>query len=247
MPAATSLIIAGASAAASAGQAIAANKRRKEADFAAKDAAAKLRGISETDFSAGLQVPTMGYDLAQQGIQQQAATGVQALQEAGAAGVIGGMPNLQQQVNEANLQLGADLQQQEYQRDLFRAESRQAQDMRRAQRESGIAMGELEGAQLAASENRQIANNAIASGLGSLQLGYEQYMKAKPLYDTQKTAPDLSGVNRMGLPKPTVTTPKPTYAPMAGLMTPSGVAGGPRPLTAYNMKMNPDGTFSPIQ
>ena len=60
MPAATSLIIAGASAATSAGQAIAANKRRKEAEFSAKDAAAKLRGISETDYSAGLQVPTMG-------------------------------------------------------------------------------------------------------------------------------------------------------------------------------------------
>jgi ribosomal protein S11 len=81
MAATTSLIIAGASAAASAGQAIAANKRRKEADFAAKDAAAKLRGISETDYSAGLQVPTMGYDLAQEGVQQQVATGVQALQE----------------------------------------------------------------------------------------------------------------------------------------------------------------------
>lgn len=194
MPAATSLIIAGASAAASAGQAIAANKRRKEADFAAKDAAAKLRGISETDYSAGLQVPTMGYDLAQQGVQQQAATGVQALQEAGAAGVIGGMPGLQQQVNEANLQLGADLQQQEYQRDLFRAESRQAQDMRRVGREANIASQELEGAQMAASENRQIMNDAIAGGLGALQAGYGQYLEAKPLYAAKSTA----------LPTPTI-------------------------------------------
>ena len=112
MPAATSLIIAGASAAASAGQAIAANKRRKEADFAAKNAAAKLKGISETDYSAGLQVPTMGYDLAQQGVQQQVSTGIQALQDTGAAGVIGGLPTLTEQSNRANLELGADLQNQ---------------------------------------------------------------------------------------------------------------------------------------
>jgi len=195
MPAATSLIIAGASAAASAGQAIAANKRRKEADFAAKNAAAKLKGISETDYSAGLQVPTMGYDLAQQGVQQQVSTGIQALQDTGAAGVIGGLPTLTEQSNRANLELGADLQNQEYQRDLFRAESRQDQDMRRVQRETGIAASELEGAQLAASENRQIMNDAITSGIGALQAGYGQYLESKPLYAAQKQTP---------LPTPTI-------------------------------------------
>ena len=246
MAATTSLIIAGASAAASAGQAIAANKRRKEADFAAKEAAAKLRGITETDFSAGLQVPTMGYDLAQEGVQQQVATGVEALQGAGAAGVIGGLPTLTQQSNQANLELGADLQNQEYQRDLMRAQTRQQIEGRKVGREVGIATGELEGAQLAASENRQIANQAIGAGLGALQLGYGQYLEAKPLYDQQKKAPDLSGINRMGLKTTTPEAPKPTFSPAAGLMTPSGVAGGVKPLTAFNMKMNPDGTFSPI-
>ena len=186
MPAATSLIIAGASAAASAGQAIAANKRRKEAEFSAKDAAAKLRGISETDYSAGLQVPTMGYDLAQQGVQQQVATGVQALQDAGAAGVIGGIPTLTEQSNRANLELGADLQQQEYQRDMFRAQNRQAIDQRRVGREFETAMGEVEGAQMAASENRQIANQAVGDIFGAASLGYGQYLQAKPLYDAKK-------------------------------------------------------------
>lgn len=191
MAATTSLIIAGASAAASAGQAIAANKRRKEADFAAKDAAAKLRGISETDYSAGLQVPTMGYDLAQQGVQQQVATGVQALQDAGAAGVIGGLPTLTQQSNQANLELGADLQQQEYNRDLMRAQTRQGIDQRRVGRETDIATGELEGAQMAASENRQIVNQSIGAGLGALQAGYGQYLEGKPLYNQATTRPTI--------------------------------------------------------
>jgi hypothetical protein len=227
MPAATSLIIAGASAAASAGQAIAANKRRKEADFAAKDAASRLKGISETDFSAGLQVPTMGYDLAQQGIQQQAATGVQALQEAGAAGVIGGMPNLQQQANEANLQLGADLQQQEYQRDLFRAQNQQAIDQRRVAREADIASQEVAGAQMAASENRQIVNDAISGGLGALQLGYSQYLQAKPLYDAKKT----------GLPSVTIQQAKSPFQASSSIL--QKTAETIVPTTQYGPMMNP--------
>jgi hypothetical protein len=129
----------------------------------------------------------MGYDLAQEGVQQQVATGVQALQDAGAAGVIGGLPTLTQQSNQANLELGADLQQQEYQRDLMRAQTRQQIEGRKIGREVGIATGELEGAQLAASENRQIANQAIGAGLGALQLGYGQYLEGKPLYDASKS------------------------------------------------------------
>lgn len=212
MAATTSLIIAGASAAASAGQAIAANKRRKEADFAAKNAAAKMRGITETDYSAGLQVPTMGYDLAQEGVQQQVATGIQALQDAGAAGVIGGLPTLTQQSNQANLELGADLQQQEYQRDLMRANTRQQIEGRKNEREYDIASGELMGAQAASSENRQIANQAIMSGLGAIQEGYNQYLEGKPLYKTNEALARVDSISRPSLVKPTVNsvvTPSP--------------------------------------
>jgi len=249
MPAATSLIIAGASAAASAGQAIAANKRRKEAEFSAKDAAAKLRGISETDYSAGLQVPTMGYDLAQQGVQQQVATGVQALQDAGAAGVIGGIPTLTEQSNRANLELGADLQQQEYQRDMFRTQNRQAIDQRRALREADIAMGEVEGAQMAASENRQIANQAVGDIFGAASLGYGQYLEAKPLYAAkgsslakptvqQAVAPFQAGSNALKT-QPVVT---PEYGPM---MNPSLAPAGTRQFgnSSYAPGYTPYGYF----
>lgn len=247
MAATTSLIIAGASAAATAGQAVAANKRRKADEQAAKSAAARLKGISETDYMAGLQVPTMGYNLAQEGVQRQVATGVQALKDAGTAGVIGGLPTLTQQSNQANLELAADLQQQEYQRDLAQAENKQQIEGRRVKRDYDITAGELGGAQLSAYENKQIVNDSIANTLGALQLGVSEYTKAKDLYKSQMSAPDLSGVNRMGLKTTSaLSTPKPTFSPAAGLMTPSGVAGGPKPLTSFNMKMNPDGTFSPI-
>lgn len=191
MAATTSLIIAGASAAAKGAQAIAANKRRKEADLSAKSAAAKLRGISETDYSAGLQVPTMGYDLAQEGIQQQVATGIQALQDTGAAGVIGGLPTLTQQSNQANLELGADLQQQEYQRDLMRAQTRQGIEGRKNEREYDIASGELMGAQAASSENRQIVNQSVGDMFGALSAGYGEYLQGKPLYNQATIRPTI--------------------------------------------------------
>ena len=191
MAATTSLIIAGASAAAKGAQAIAANKRRKESDFAAKNAAAKLRGISETDYSAGLQVPTMGYDLAQEGVQQQVATGIEALQGAGAAGVIGGLPTLTQQSNQANLELGADLQQQEYQRDLMRANTRQQIEGRKNEREYDIASGELMGAQAASSENRQIVNQSVGDIFGALTTGYGEYLQNKSLYSQMAPRPTI--------------------------------------------------------
>ena len=191
MAATTSLIIAGASAAAKGAQAVAANKRRKESDLTAKSAASKLRNISETDYSAGLQVPTMGYDLAQEGVQQQVATGVEALQGAGAAGVIGGLPTLTQQSNQANLELGADLQNQEYQRDLMRAQTRQNIEQRKNEREYDIFSGELMGAQAASTENRQIVNQSVGDIFGALSTGYGEYLQNKPLYAAK-------------LPKPTV-------------------------------------------
>ena len=249
MPASTALIIAGASAAASAGQAIAANKRRKEAEFSAKDAAAKLRGISETDYSAGLQVPTMGYDLAQQGVQQQVATGVQALQDTGAAGVIGGLPTLTEQSNRANLELGADLQQQEYQRDMFRAQNRQAIDQRRVGREAEIGLSEVQSAQLAASENRQIANQAVGDMVGAAFLGNEQYLKSKELYDVkgsslakptvqQAVAPFQAGSSALKA-QPVVT---PQYGPM---MNPSLAPAGTRQFgnSSYAPGYTPYGYF----
>lgn len=181
MPAATS-IIAGASLASSGATAIAANKRRKEADLAAKSAASKLRGITETDYSAGLQVPTMGYDLAQEGVQQQVATGVQALQDAGTAGVIGGLPTLTQQSNQANLELGADLQQQEYQRDLMRAQNRQNIEQRKNERDWYNFTGELQGAQMDSLQNREQINQSIKDMLGSASLGAGEIQKNKDLY-----------------------------------------------------------------
>ena len=187
MPAVTS-IIAAAGAAASAGQAVAANQRRKKDEAAAKEAASRLRGLTETDYSAGLQVPTMGYDLAQQGIQQQQASGLQALQEAGAAGVIGGVPSMNQSANEAQLQLSADLQQAEYNRDLYRSQNRQGIEGRRMEREFNLGDSELYGAQMSALQNKQMVNQGVAGAFSGLTSMGESIAENQALYKNQAKA-----------------------------------------------------------
>jgi hypothetical protein len=244
MPAVTS-IIAAAGAAASAGQAVAANQRRKKDETAAKEAASRLRGLTETDYSAGLQVPTMGYDLAQQGIQQQQASGIQALQEAGAAGVIGGVPSMNQAANEAQLQLSADLQQAEYNRDLYRSQNRQGIEGRKMEREFDLGASELQGAQMSALQNKQMVNQGVAGAFSGLTSMGESIAANQDLYKEQKLAADLSQIKPMGI---TTTAkqvvPKSPYTPAPGLSYPAGVMGGSRRVNPANMRMNSDGTFS---
>ena len=212
MPVATSAIIAGASAAASAGQAIAANQRRKKDEAAAREAASRLRGLTETDYSAGLQVPTMGYELAQQGIQQQQASGLQALQESGAAGVLGGVPSLVQAVNQANQELSADLQQAEYNRDVYRTQNRQGIEGRRMERGYDLGMGELQGAQMSALQNKQMVNQGISGAFAGLTSMGEAIAANQALYKNQ----------RKGNTSPTPTieqTIAPFQAPESKLLT----------------------------
>jgi len=232
MPAVTS-IIAAAGAAASAGQAVAANQRRKKDEAAAKEAASRLRGLTETDYSAGLQVPTMGYNLAQQGIQQQAASGLQALQETGAAGVLGGVPSLVQAGNQANQELSADLQQAEYNRDLYRSQNRQGIEGRRMERAFDIGASELQGAQMSALQNKQMVNDGVSgafSGLTSMgesiaanQALYKNQAKVTPAGNTTMQqaiapfqAPTNSSLRTTGTPmiKPYGPAPEMGMAPM---------------------------------
>jgi hypothetical protein len=216
MPAVTS-IIAAAGAAASAGQAVAANQRRKKDEVAAKEAASRLRGLTETDYSAGLQVPTMGYDLAQQGIQQQTASGLQALQETGAAGVLGGVPSLVQAGNQANQELSADLQQAEYNRDLYRSQNRQGIEGRRVERDFDIGASELQGAQMSALQNKQMVNDGVSGAFSGLTSMGESIAKNQALYKTvprQVTMSEMLGGKEVkGAPKGTMQYGDSSYAP----------------------------------
>jgi hypothetical protein len=126
----------------------------------------------------------MGYNLAQQGIQQQAASGLQALQETGAAGVIGGVPSLAQAGNQANQELSADLQQQEYNRDVYRSQNRQGIEGRRVERDFDIGASELQGAQMSALQNKQMVNEGVSGAFSGLTSMGESIAANQALYKT---------------------------------------------------------------
>lgn len=138
------------------------------ANQAAQNAANEAARIAEADKFKSLQVPTLGLQLAQQNLQAQQAQDLQGLRDIGAAGVLGGLTAVNQQSRAADLELAAQGQQAQYQRDLAQAQNAQQIEQGRMQREFAMNQAKLAGAQAAASEGRQNQNAAIQGGLTAL-------------------------------------------------------------------------------
>lgn len=173
----------------SAAQAIKANKDMKTASQAAEKAAGELKNIKEFNAFKQVQVPTLGFDLAQQGQAQATTQAIQSLQGAGAEGVIGGVGNVLQAGNEQALNLAAQAGQAQFQRDAAQAEAEQGIQSRKQEREFMAGMNEVQSAQMqraSAEERRNAAiegmfgsvGTALTSGAGAIDL-YKQKQYAK--------------------------------------------------------------------
>lgn len=161
----------------SAAQAIKANKDMKTASQAAQKAASELKNIKEFNAFKQVQVPTLGFDLAQQSQAQATTQAMQSLQGAGAEGVIGGVGNVLQAGSEQALNLAAQAGQTQYQRDMAQAEAEQGIQARKQERDFYAGMNELQSAQMQradAEERRKAAiegmfssaSTALTSGAG---------------------------------------------------------------------------------
>ena len=170
MAAITSTVVALGGVGLSAAQAIKANKDQKKADAAALQAEQAMRNVREENVMKQVQVPTLGYDLAQEAQAQRDVSQIAALQGAGAAGVIGGIGKVAQAGAAADLQLAAAAGQQQYQRDLAVAQAGQGIEQRRATREFATEQAALAGAQ-AASQEAQLRKQQAAQGIFSGLLG----------------------------------------------------------------------------
>ena len=172
MPVATTAIIAGATALAgtgmSIGQAVKANKQAKAAGQAAAAASQQLRGIKEQNAFAQVQVPTLGFEMAQQGIDRSTQAALGAAQGAGAEGVIGGVGQIMGATGEAEMGLAAQAGEAKLQRDMAQAQAGAAIEARRGIRESDIYGTELIGAQEAKSAAETARTEAIGAAVGSL-------------------------------------------------------------------------------
>ena len=162
--------------------AIKSQKAKGQAQKAAAQAAANLKGIKEQDAFGSVQVPTLGYELAQQTTDRATKGAMEAARGAGAEGVIGSTGAILQASNEAGLNLAAQAGETKLQRDLYQAQNKAEIEQRRAQREQDIYDAELTGAQQAAADaqaRKDLAiTGAIESGIG---LGGDIY-KSTDLY-----------------------------------------------------------------
>jgi len=138
------------------------------ANQAAENAANQAARIAEADKYKSLQVPTLGLELAQQNVQARQAGDIQALKDIGAAGVLGGLTSTNLQAQQEDLQLAAQAQQMQYQRDLAQTQNAQQIEQGRMQREFAMNQAKLAGAQAAAAEGRQNVAAGIQGGLSSL-------------------------------------------------------------------------------
>lgn len=182
MAAMTSTIAAGVGVALSAYQAYQGAQQQEDANKAAADIAAKQKMLAETNKVAGVQVPQLGYQLAQQAQAQRSASQLQALQGAGVAGVLGGVPALNQAATAEDLQLAAALDSQKAERDQFVAAQEQAAEARRVQQQSDMLNNQMVGAQNARAMgqlNEQSGYAGMVVGLGNAA---NEYMSAKALY-----------------------------------------------------------------
>lgn len=171
MPVATTAIIAGGTALAgmgmSIGQAVKANKQAKAAGQAAAAASQQLRGIKEQNMFSQVQVPTLGFEMAQQGIDRSTQAALGAVQGAGAEGVIGGVGQIMGATGEAEMGLAAQAGEAKMQRDMAQAQAGAAIEARRGMRETDIYGQELIGAQEARAAAETAKADAIAGAVGS--------------------------------------------------------------------------------
>ena len=191
MAAVTSTLVALGGVGLSAAQAIKANKDMKKASSQYGMAMNNMKQIKEVNQFKGVQVPRMGFELAQQGQDQQTQQAIAALQGTGAEGIIGGIGQLVGAGNEAYLQQAAQANQAEYQRDMAQAEAGQGIEARRGEREYNIGAQEAMDANMRRAQSESNRNAAIGSAFSALGTAAGGIDKMVGLYG-KKSAPATS-------------------------------------------------------
>lgn len=191
MAAVTSTLVALGGVGLSAAQAIKANKDMKQAASAADLAKNQLKQIKETNPFKAVQTPMLGFELAQQQQSQREAQMVNALQGTGAEGVIGGIGQLAQAGNEQDMQLAAQANQTQFQRDMAQAEAESGIQARKAERDWMAGIGEIQqqnAIRTQAEKNRNAAIEGAFSSLGTAALGADKLID---LYGKKKSSDNI--------------------------------------------------------
>lgn len=199
MAAVTSTLVALGGVGLSAAQAIKANKDMKKAASQYGMAMNNMKQIKEVNQFKGVQVPRLGFELAQQGQDQQTQQAIAALQGTGAEGIIGGIGQLVGAGNEAYLGMAAQANQAQYQRDMAQAEAGQGIEARRAEREYNIGINDAIDASMRRSQAESNRNQAIGSAFSALGTAAGGLDKMVGLYGNQKSAPAANAQRKSGM------------------------------------------------
>jgi hypothetical protein len=176
MAAVTSTLVALGGVGLSAAQAIKANKDMRQAARASDLSKQQLKQIKETNPFKAVQTPMLGFELAQEQQNQRTAQLAQMVTGLGAEGAIGGIGQLAQAGNEQDLQLAAQANQTQFQRDMAQAEAQQGIESRKADRDWMAGIGDIQMQNAIRAQAQKDRNNAITgafSSLGTAALGVD--------------------------------------------------------------------------
>ena len=186
------------------------NKAEKDAAKAASKAAMDIANIKEQNPFSQVQVPTLGFDLAQQGLDRYTASALSASQAAGAEGVIGSAGNIVAAQNAQELDLAAQADQAKYQRDAAQAAAQSEINARKSIRDYELGAMKLTGAQQAKADAQAQKADATSEmfGAATSALGYaapseayKQKRKKKTKAVTDWSSPsenDFTGITSDG-------------------------------------------------
>ena len=162
-----------------------------------RDAARFGQQIANTRFVnkfAALQAPTKGARLAMQNISRAAQMGVQAAQEGGLRGVIGGAGRIESAVGDKAAKIAAQLDNLQLQIDNKFLTEEQKTDLRNKQKNLGLAYERLKGAQAA----QTAGGTMTSSGLGQVVSGLGQavggIIEQRKLYKDGSAIPEGADV-----------------------------------------------------
>jgi hypothetical protein len=189
MAAATAVISAGVALAGvglSVNQAVQADKERKRAQQSATAAANRMKNIKEENAFKDVELPTLGFELAQQSADRAMMSGVQSVQGAGAEAVIGALPGMMQVGSEQQLQLAAQANEAQMGLDLQKAQAQQMANARNTMAERDMELFRLEGAQGAAAQAQANMNAGISGAVQGLGTAVDIYGKGLEAYKLQK-------------------------------------------------------------
>jgi len=166
-------------------QGIVANEEKKDAEKAAEEAIENYKKIETRSVMGALQIPTKGIELEERNLSRATAGQVDAMQEAGAAGVIGGTGRLTQAVGAQSESQAARIDRMQADRDRIVLTEEQNLERERANRLRNVEMMRLQGAQAAAAQAANQQQMAIQSGVEAAGTGATAYSASLNPYGKQ--------------------------------------------------------------